>query len=57
MGCHFKLHHQGDILITEAIKEKRGMKWFKSLVGKAQRPPLDYKITTKFYNDAIKKLC
>jgi len=55
-SCHFKLHHHGDPTIQEDIIEKRGRKWYEELKQKALNPPKNYKITTKFYNDAIKGL-
>jgi len=55
--CHIiRLHSQGDPLILEVIKQKRGLKWWRKLEKKAKNKPKFFKLDIKWYNDNIRKL-
>ena len=56
-GCHIiKLHSRADPLILEKIKEKRGQRWWKKLLLKAQKRPSGAYLTLKWYEDQLKNL-
>jgi len=53
MGCHFKHHHQGDPAIHEAIRKKRGKRWWNYLKNRREKHQT---LTIKWLEDIIAKL-
>lgn len=54
-GCHFLLHHKDPHLIEEAIKAKRGEKWYNNLLEKARNRSSSF-VSIKWYKDKIEEL-
>lgn len=53
--CHFVLHHRDPKIIEEAIKAKRGNKWYQDLLLKARNRSSSF-VSIKWYKEKIELL-
>jgi len=54
-ACHFAHHHKGNPIIHQTIIEKRGKKWYKSLLNTSREKPSSYQ-TIRYYNQVMEDL-